>query len=134
MILGPVSSILVLLAGCGSSPDGLRGASYEIPVYPDASVTESDRGGFSAGDDMSSLQSYDYVSWTLETSASMDEVVEFYKAKYPREVDEALAEAQEWGDEEVVVNFKVPEMGPQDHVELTIAPGEISIMQVTLRS
>ena len=78
------------------------------------------------------MDSFDYVSWTLATQDPMDKVVNFYRAKYPQEFDEAFEEPYA-GEEEVVVNFKAPGMGPEDYVELSIVPGTISIMQITLR-
>jgi hypothetical protein len=127
---------LSALGGCGGSSSGLRGAHFEIPYYPGAEVTERDTGGFQAGDSFSSLESYDYTSWTLSTGDPMEKVMAFYTSKFPKEVEESKQEDAEFGDEddsEFTFTFQPEGANADDHVEITISSGKIEIMEVIKR-
>ena len=158
----PARPVRVLMAclltamhlGCdtaASGPGGLEGAKFKIPVYPGARIVEHEYSGHSGGDSFSSLEDYDDVIWTLETSDPAEKVVAFYESQLPqadKDVSEVEDESQmmEMDDDELenedaefptiteTLFVYTPDGGdPDDSIEITINRNQIVIFQTTKR-
>lgn len=114
---------MMVFSGCTNSTPSHVG-TQKTPVFPGAKLVAEDSLGISESDLGGPVEDSTVYLWTFETSASRDEVIAFYKEKFPQ----AVSEGDEDGTEAVATTLAI-EIGNAKIREVTIeiSDGEFSI-------
>ena len=83
-------SCCIVFSGCQPTPTEV-GVS-KVPIYPGSVLIERDSMGAQVGDSLNNLKPITTTSWSFEVTASMKEIEDFYRSKYPNaefELDQA---------------------------------------------
>lgn len=74
--------LMTVISGC-SKPAPSEVGTQKIPVFPGSKLVEENSMGASVGDLGGSLDDVTISYWKFETTASRDDLVDFYMQKFP---------------------------------------------------
>src|SRR5262245_31409858 len=83
----PIALGALLVLACLGGPVSLPDAKFPIPVLPDASLVDTTYAD--TGEDF--MGQFRTVSWTLTSSKSLEDIIDYYKTQLP-EAEEGLTD------------------------------------------
>ncbi len=131
------------VGGCGPpragpSDEVLIGAKFEIPVYPGARVISKKSMMFQKADESGDMQSFDNLTWLLQSSDPVERIVAYYELRLPDAKRTELGgddgrAASEPGTGLQEFEYVPREAHAGDRVVITIGEEGLEIAQITLQ-